>query len=276
VGGGFLMTPLLIFIGLPSAVVVATGTAQIAASSLTGSIAYWRRKALDVKLGSLLLVGGLIGTMLGVTFFNNMRRLGQLDLIIVLSYITLLSVVGGLMFIESVKAMISQRRGVSPLPRRGGKHPWYFHLPLRMRFPRSKLYISVLPLMTLSVLIGFIGAVLGIGGGFLMVPALIYLFRVPTAVVVGTSLFQILFTMVAAVILHAVTNQAVDIILAIILVIGGVFGAQFGARAGQNIRGHQFRLLLALIILAVGFRFASEIVVPPDERFSLGQMEVHR
>jgi len=276
VGGGFLMTPLLIFIGLPSAVVVATGTAQIAASSLTGSIAYWRRKALDVKLGSLLLAGGLIGTLIGVQFFNNMRRLGQLDLIIVLSYITLLSVVGGLMFIESVRAMISQHRGVVPLPRQGGKHPWYFRLPLRVRFPRSKLYISVLPLLTLSILIGFIGAVLGIGGGFLMVPALIYLCRVPTAVVIGTSLFQILFTMVAAVILHAVTNQAVDIILAIILVIGGVFGAQFGARAGQNIRGHQFRLLLALLVLAVGVRFASEIALPPDERFSLGQMEIHR
>jgi uncharacterized membrane protein YfcA len=180
------------------------------------------------------------------------------------------------MLVESLKAMISDHRGVVPPPRLGGQHPWYFGLPFRMRFQRSKLYISVLPLLALSMLIGFIGAVLGIGGGFLMVPALIYLFRVPTAVVIGTSLFQILFTMIAAVILHAVTNQAVDIILAIILVIGGVFGAQFGARAGQNIRGHHFRLLLALIVLSVGVRFASEIVLPPEERFSLGQMEVHR
>ncbi len=275
VGGGFLMTPLLIFIGIPPAVVVATGTAQIAASSLTGSIAYWRRKALDFKLGTVLLAGGLVGTIMGVWFFNSMRRLGQLELVIVLSYITLLTAVGGLMLVESVQALISERRGVTPPKRAGGK-PWYFFLPLRMRFHRSKLYISVLPLLALSFTIGFLGAVLGIGGGFLMVPALIYLFRVPTAVVIGTSLFQILFTMIAAVLLHATTNQSVDIILAIILVIGGVFGAQFGARAGQNIRGQHFRLLLALIILSVGVRFASEIAVKPDEPFSLGQMEVRQ
>jgi uncharacterized membrane protein YfcA len=274
VGGGFLMTPLLIFIGIPPAVVVATGTAQIAASSLTGSIAYWRRKALDFKLGTVLLAGGFVGTIFGVLFFNSMRRLGQLELIIVLSYITLLGSVGGLMLVESVRALLSERRGVPPVLRRASQHPWYVFLPLRMRFHRSKLYISVLPLLLLSSTIGFIGAVLGIGGGFLMVPALIYLFRVPTAVVIGTSLFQILFTMVAAVILHAVTNQSVDVILAIILVIGGVFGAQFGARASQNIKGQQFRLLLALIILAVGVRFASEIAIHPEEPFSLGPMEI--
>jgi uncharacterized protein len=274
VGGGFLMTPLLIFIGIPPAIVVATGTAQIAASSLTGSLAYWRRRALDIKLGTVLLAGGLVGTVAGVWFFNSMRRLGQLDLVIVLSYITLLGSVGSLMLVESLKALISERRGVVAPLRRGGQHPWYAFLPFRMRFHRSKLYVSVVPLLALSFTIGFIGAVLGIGGGFLMVPALIYLFRVPTAVVIGTSLFQILFTMISAVILHAVTNQSVDIILAIILVIGGVFGAQFGARASRNIRGQQFRLLLALIILAVGVRFGSEIALRPEEPFSLGPMEV--
>jgi uncharacterized protein len=274
VGGGFLMTPLLIFIGIPPAIVVATGTAQIAASSLTGSLAYWRRRALDIKLGTVLLAGGLVGTVAGVWFFNSMRRLGQLDLVIVLSYITLLGSVGSLMLVESLKALISERRGVVAPLRRGGQHPWYAFLPFRMRFHRSKLYVSVVPLLALSFTIGFIGAVLGIGGGFLMVPALIYLFRVPTAVVIGTSLFQILFTMISAVILHAVTNQSVDIILAIILVIGGVFGAQFGARASRNIRGQQFRLLLALIILAVGVRFGSEIALRPEEHFSLGPMEV--
>jgi len=274
VGGGFLMTPLLIFIGIPPAVVVATGSAQIAASSLTGSIAYWRRRALDFKLGTVLLAGGLAGTLTGVLFFNSMRRLGQLELIIVVSYIVLLGSVGCLMLVESVRALISERRGIAKPLRQAGQHPWYVFLPLRMRFHRSRLYISVLPLLALSFTIGFIGAVLGIGGGFLMVPALIYLFRVPTAVVIGTSLFQILFTMMAAVLLHAVTNQSVDAILAIILVIGGVFGAQFGARASQNIKGQQFRLLLALIILAVGVRFGSEIAVRPDEPFSLGPMEI--
>lgn len=275
VGGGFLMTPLLIFIGIPPAVAVATETAQIAASSMTGAIAYWRRRALDFKLGGVLLAGGVVGTVLGVAFFNSMRRLGQLDLVITLSYITLLGSVGGLMLTESIKSMLSARRGtVAPLRPVG--HPWYFRLPLRMRFHRSKLYVSVLPLLLLSVLIGFAGAVLGIGGGFLMVPALIYMFRVPTAVVVGTSLFQILFTMVAAIILHSATNQSVDIILALLLVVGGVFGAQFGARAGQNIRGEHFRLLLALIVLAVGVRFASEIVLKPDEIYSIGLTEIRR
>jgi uncharacterized protein len=276
VGGGFLMTPLLIFIGIPAAVAVATESAQIAASSMTGAIAYWRRRALDFKLGSVLLAGGVFGTVLGVAFFNAMRRLGQLDLVITLSYITLLGSVGGLMFTESLRAMASARRGGPVKLRHGGQHPWYFGLPLRMRFHRSKLYVSIIPLVTLSTLIGFIGAVLGIGGGFLMVPALIYMFRVPTAVVVGTSLFQILFTMVAATMLHSATNQSVDIILAMLLVVGGVFGAQFGARAGQNIRGEHFRLLLALIVLAVGVRFASEIVLKPDELFSLGVTEIRR
>lgn len=274
VGGGFLMTPLLIFIGIPPAVVVATGTAQIAASSLTGSLAYWRRRALDVKLGSVLLAGGLVGTVAGVAFFNSMRRVGQLDLVITLSYIALLGSIGSLMFVESAKALISERRGAAAPSRRAGQHPWYAFLPFRMRFHRSRLYVSVLPLLVLAFTIGFIGSVLGIGGGFLMVPALLYLFRVPTAVVIGTSLFQILFTMMAAVILHAVTNQSVDIILGIILVVGGVFGAQFGARAGKNIRGQQFRLLLALIILAVGVRFGSEIALRPDEPFSLGPQEI--
>ncbi|WP_293864734.1 sulfite exporter TauE/SafE family protein [uncultured Alsobacter sp.] len=274
VGGGFLMTPLLIFIGIPPAIAVATESAQIAASSMTGAIAYWRRRALDVKLGTVLLVGGIAGTVLGVWFFNAMRRLGQLELVIVISYVVLLGAVGGLMLVESLRALISARRGTPPPRRVGGAHPWYFGLPLRMRFHRSKLYLSVIPLAVLATTIGFAGAVLGIGGGFLMVPALIYLFRVPTAVVVGTSLFQILFTMVAATILHAVTNQAVDIVLALLLVVGGVCGAQFGARAGKNVKGEHFRLMLALIVLAVGIRFASDIALPPEERFSLGVMEV--
>jgi uncharacterized membrane protein YfcA len=276
VGGGFLMTPLLIFIGIPPSVAVATESAQIAASSMTGALAYWRRRALDFKLGTVLLIGGVLGTVLGVAFFNAMRRLGQLELVIVLAYVTLLGAVGSLMLAESLKAIWSARRGVKPRPRLAGKHPWYFGLPMRMRFHRSKLYVSILPLLALSLVIGFLGAVLGIGGGFLMVPALLYLFRVPTAVVVGTSLFQILFTMVAATMLHAVTNQSVDIILAILLVVGGVFGAQFGARAGQNVKGEHFRLLLALIVLAVGVRFATEIIVRPEEPFSLGASEVRR
>ncbi|MFO0406821.1 MAG: sulfite exporter TauE/SafE family protein [Labrys sp. (in: a-proteobacteria)] len=269
VGGGFLMTPLLIFSGIPPAVAVATEASQIAASSTTGAIAYWRRRALDVKLGTLLLVGGFIGTVLGVWFFNRMRTIGQLDFIIQISYVTLLGSVGMLMFIESIRSILRSRAG-KPAPRRkAGQHLWFHGLPWKMRFETSGLYVSIIPLLALSIFIGFVGAVLGVGGGFMLVPALIYLFRVPTAVVVGTSLFQILFTMLAATVLHATTNQSVDLVLALLLIIGGVIGAQFGARAGRNINGETFRFLLALIVLGVGLRFAIELAVQPEELFSL-------
>ena len=276
VGGGFLLTPLLIFIGVPAAIAVATVSAQITASSVTGALAYWRRRALDVKLGTILLAGGLIGTVLGVWFFNAMRRLGQLELVIMLSYIVLLGGVGSLMLVESLRALWSTRKGAVPPRKARGAHPWYFGLPFRVRFHRSQIYCSVIPLAALSITIGFLGAVLGIGGGFLIVPALIYLFRVPTAVVVGTSLYQILVTMIAASMLHAVTNYAVDVVLSFLLVLGGVFGAQFGARAGRNLRGEQFRLLLALIVLAVGVRFLVEAVVRPVELYSIGAVEVRQ
>jgi len=269
VGGGFLMTPLLIFLGIPPAIAVATQASQITASSVTGALGYWRRKALDFKLGGVLVAGGFVGTLLGVWFFNVMSRLGQLEFVIVVSYVTLFGIIGSLMLAESLKTMWATRRGVVPLSRRSGEHPWYLGLPWKMRFHRSKLYGSVIPIVTLAILIGFAGAVLGIGGGFILVPALIYLFRIPAAVVVGTSLFQILFTMMAATLLHAFTNQSVDVVLAMLLIIGGVMGAQFGARAGQNLKGESFRLLLAILVLGVGIRFAIDLVVRPQEPFSL-------
>ncbi len=274
VGGGFLMTPLLIFIGIPAPVAGATGGAQIAASSLTGVLSYWRRRAIDVRLGLVLVAGGLIGTVLGVLFFNGMRRVGQLELVINLSYVTLLSSVGGLMLVESLRSFIRRRRGRPMRRRRAGQHRWYEKLPWRMRFARSKIYVSIIPLLALGISIGFTGTLLGIGGGFMIVPALIYFFRVPTAVVIGTSLFQILATMIAATMLHAVTNHQVDIVLALILIVGGVIGAQFGTRAGQNINAGQFRLLLALLICAVAARFAFEIAVQPDDPYSLSPLEI--
>jgi uncharacterized membrane protein YfcA len=269
IGGGFLMTPLLIFLGIPPAVAVATQSAQIVASSTTSALTAWRRRALDTKLAGVLLVGGLTGTALGVWFFAAARRAGQLELVIVLSYVTLFTVIGSLMLKESIKEFWSTRRGKVRPRRRGGQHPAYMRLPLRVRFYRSKVYVSIVPVLGLSLCIGFAGAVLGIGGGFILVPALLYLFRVPTAVVVGTSQFQILWTTFAALILHAIANQAVDAVLALLLIIGGVFGAQFGARAGRNLRADVFRLLLALLILGVGVRFAVELVVQPAEPFSL-------
>ena len=276
IGGGFMMTPLLIFMGVPPAIAVATGSAQIAASSTTGTLAYWRRQALDVRLGLLLLAGGMVGTLCGVWAFGALRRIGQLDLVIVLSYVTLLFSVGSLMLVESVRTMIARRRGTIPGSGLRKPAPWYVGLPFRMKFPQSELEASALPLLALAVAIGFVGAILGIGGGFLMVPALIYLFRVPAGIVVGTSLFQILFTMLAATILHAATNQAVDILLALILILGGVFGAQFGARAARNVRGDHFRLLLALLILAIGLRFSFDILLTPQEFYSFGTQEMKR
>jgi uncharacterized membrane protein YfcA len=269
IGGGFLMTPLLIFLGIPPAVAVATQTAQIVASSTTSALGAWRRNALDIKLGGVLVAGGFLGSALGVWFFAAARRAGQLDLVIVVSYVTLFTVVGSLMLKESIREFWSARRGTTRPRRRGGDHAAYLGWPLRMRFPRSKLYASVIPILSLALFVGFAGALLGIGGGFIMVPALLYLFRVPTAVVVGTSQFQIVCTTLVALVLHAVANQAVDVVLAILLIVGGVFGAQFGARAGRNLRAELFRFLLALLLLAVGVRFAVELIVRPAEPFSI-------
>jgi uncharacterized protein len=273
IGGGFLMTPLLIFLGIPAPIAVATQSAQVAASSTSGALNALRRRSLDMRLGLLLTLGGFAGTALGVWTFSALRRLGQLDFVIVVSYVTLFTIVGGLMLKESLRDFFSLRRGRARLGRTAGNHAWYLKGPWRIRFYRSKIYVSSLPLVAMALFVGFAGAVLGIGGGFILVPALLYLFRVPTSVVVGTSQFQILWTSLAAVIGHAVANQAVDFLLALLLVLGGVFGAQFGARVGQYLKGDLFRLLLALLILSVGLRFAYELVATPDDPFSLGPME---
>jgi len=269
VGGGFLLTPLLIFSGIPPVVSVATVATQIVASSASGALSYWRRNLIDVKLAVVLLIAGVIGAGLGVTLFDALRRVGQLDLIISLSYVTFLGLVGGLMLTESLRAILNARRGRPAPLRRPGQHYWIHGLPFKMRFKRSKLYVSAIPVVLLGLGIGFLGTLLGIGGGFIMVPALIYLLRVPTNLVIGTSLVQILGTMSVATILHAMTNQSVDFILALILMIGGVVGAQFGARIGQNLRGDHLRALLALLVLAVGIRFLAGLVAEPDERYSL-------
>jgi uncharacterized membrane protein YfcA len=193
--------------------------------------------------------------------------------VIGLSYVTLLSVVGGLMFYEAVRAILRERHGMPPIIRRPGSHAWFHGLPLKLRFKQSRIYVSVIPVWTIGFGIGFLGAVMGIGGGFLLVPALIYLLRVPTSVVIGTSMVVTLVTMVAATVLHAAENLSVDVVLAMILMIGGVMGAQFGAQAGQRVRGEQLRLLLGLLIMLVGFRFAISLAVQPDDMFSLHPVE---
>ena len=273
IGGGFLMTPLLIFIGISPAVAVASVASHIAASSCSGVIAYWRRRALDFALALMLLGGGLIGTMVGVWLFSLLRSLGQLDLMIGLSYVTLLGVVGGLMIIESARAIARARSGRPAEIRRPGSHTWIHGLPFKVRFKQSKIYVSAIPLWVIGFAVGFIGAIMGIGGGFLLVPALIYIMRVPTAVVVGTSMILTLVTMGAATIMHAATNHLVDAVLALILMVGGVIGAQFGARAGQKIRGEQLRLLLGILVMLVGLRFAFELMLRPANLFSVRPLE---
>ncbi len=269
VGGGFLLTPLLIFSGIPPVVSVATVTSQIVASSASGALTYWRRRMVDPKLALVLMLSGIVGTLAGVVVFNGLRSLGQLDLIIGISYVTFLGTIGGLMLTESIRAILNARRGKPAPLRRPGQHIWVHRLPLKVRFKRSKLYVSVIPVVALGIGIGFLGALLGIGGGFILVPALIYLLRVPTNLVIGTSLIQIVATMSVATVLHAVTNFSVDVVLAVILMVGGVIGAQFGARVGQNIRGDHLRALLGLLVLAVAVRFLLGLVTPPDEPFSL-------
>src|SRR3954467_11058338 len=269
IGGGFLMTPFLIFIGITPAVAVASVASHIAASSFSGALAYWRRRAIDPALAAVLLSGGIVGTALGVWTFTLLRSLGQLDLMIALSYVVLLSTVGGLMFWEGLRAILRARRGVVVPLRRSGSHGWVHGLPLKMRFKRSKIYLSVIPVVGVGVIIGFLGAVMGIGGGFILVPILIYFLRVPTAMVIGTSMVLTLVTMVFATMLHAITNHLVDAVLALILMVGGVTGAQFGARAGQKIRGEHLRLLLGLLVLAVGVRFAVELVLKPEDLFTI-------
>jgi len=267
IGGGFLMTPLLIFVGITPAVAVASVAGHIAASSFSGALTYWRRRAIDPALAAVLLCGRVIGTAAGVWLFTLLRTLGQLDLIISLSYVALLTSVGGLMLWESIRAVLRSRRGEAITLRRPGSHVWIHGLPLKMRFKRSKIYLSVIPVVVIGIIIGFVGAIMGIGGGFLLVPMLIYLLRVPTGTVIGTSMVLTLVTMTSATLLHAVTNHLVDAVLALILMVGGTIGAQFGARAGQRISGEGLRLLLGLLILAVGIRFAVELVIRPDELY---------
>ena len=270
VGGGFLITPLLIFYNVPPAVAVATGANQVIASSFSGALAHYKRGTVDLKLGTVLLAGGAIGSGLGVFLFTLLRRAGQLDLVVSLLYVVFLGGVGGLMLVESVQSMRRSRAaGGGEETRRSGKHNWIHGLPLKMRFQRSKLFVSVIPVVFLGFMIGILSAVMGVGGGFIMVPALIYLLRVPTSVVIGTSLFQIIFTTAVTTVLQAATNGTIDIVLAFFLMLGGVIGAQFGVEAGRRLRGDQLRALLGLLVLAVGLRLGFELVLTPNEPFSI-------
>lgn len=269
VGGGFLITPLLIFYNIPPAVAVATGANQVVASSISGALVHFRRGTLDVKLGSVLLVGGIAGAIVGIQIFTMLRRIGQLDLIISLLYVIFLGSIGGLMLWESINSMRRAARTGQASLRKPGQHNWVHRLPWKMRFKKSKLYLSVIPVVVLGFAIGVLTSVMGVGGGFIMVPAMIYLLRIPTNVVIGTSLFQIIFVTAFTTVVQATTNYSVDIVLGGLLMVAGVIGAQYGVRIGQRMRGEQLRAGLALLVLAVGIRLGLNLVIPPDEIYSV-------
>jgi uncharacterized membrane protein YfcA len=270
VGGGFLMTPLLIFSGIPPAVAVGTESAQITASSVSGAFAQWRRRNIDFTMGAVLLAGGIVGSVFGVQLVGSLRRHGLFDFFVAVCYVTFLGVIGTLMLIESLNTMRKVRGGAAIASRRSGQHLWIHRLPLKLRFQRSKLYISAIPPFFLGLFVGLLAAIMGVGGGFIMVPAMIYLLRVPTNVVVGTSLFQIVFLTAATTALHASQNQTVDVALAVLLMAGGVIGAQFGAVAGERLKAEQLRFLLAALVLMVGLRFAWQLIAPPGDVYSIG------
>jgi uncharacterized membrane protein YfcA len=268
VGGGFLMTPMLFFIGIPPAVAVATEANQIVASSFSGVLAHLKRKTVDLKMGLVLLIGGLIGAWLGIQLFNYLRSMGQVDLLVKLSYVVFLGIIGSLMFVESLRAILKSKKG-HPLSTRK-KHNWIHNLPFKVKFRTSGLYISVIPPFLVGIFVGVQAAIMGVGGGFVMVPAMIYLLNMPTKVVIGTSLFQIIFVTAFTTLMHATTNFTVDVVLAVILLTGGVIGAQVGTRIGLKMKAESLRILLALMVLLVCGKLGLDLLIQPSELYSLG------
>ncbi len=268
VGGGFLVTPLLIFLGVPPAVAAATGANTVIAPSVTGVLTGLRRGGVDLRMGLVLLLGGFVGSGASVWLFGLLQRIGQIDFVVSISYVVLLGTVGGLMLQESIRAWRRRRGAIPAPPRKLHRHIWIHGLPLKMRFPRSRLYISALLPAGIGFGVGVMSGIMGVGGGFIMVPAMIYLLGMPTSVVVGTSQFQIIFVSANVTFLQSATNHTVDVILALTLIIGSVVAAPYGARIGAKLRGDQMRILLAMLVLAVALQLAYNLVVRPQDRFS--------
>ncbi|OBY28877.1 sulfite exporter TauE/SafE family protein [Leisingera sp. JC1] len=269
VGGGFLITPLLFLIGIPPGVAVATSANQVVASSVSGLMAHFRRRTVDLKMGYVLLGGGLMGAALGMAVFNWLKQLGQVDLAVQLCYVLFLGVIGALMFVESVNAIRRARQaGGAPAYKRR-QRSWVHALPYKMRFKASGLYISVIPPALVGFGVGILSAIMGVGGGFIMVPAMIYILGMPTKVVIGTSLFQIIFVAGFTTVMHATTNYTVDVVLALFLLIGGVAGAQLGTVIGAKLKAEQLRVLLALLVLSVSVKIGFELLLEPADLFSL-------
>ena len=268
VGGGFLLTPLMMFLGIPPPVAVASVANQLVAPSVSGVLSHWKRNNVDFKMGTVLLLGGIVGSSIGVILFNFLGKIGQLDFVIKSSYVIFLTLIGGLMFLESVRLILRTRKGKVT---RGKlhQHNWLHGLPFKIRFRKSKLYISILLPIFIGVIVGILAALMGIGGGFIIVPAMIYLLGMPTSLVVGTSLFQIIFVAANTTILQASQNQTVDIILATILLFGSVVGVQVGSRFTNILKGEYLRLILSSIIILVSFKLLIDLVTVPSDIFSI-------
>jgi len=269
IGGGFLMAPVLVFMGIPPTVAVASQASHVVASSTSGVIRYSGMKAVDYRIGGIMAVGGALGALAGVELFRYLRLLGQADLVVALSYLIFLGSIGSMMLYESLTQILHRVRGETPERKERRRPMWLYGLPFRMRFPRSGLYISAIPPFGLGVFAGILSAIMGVGGGFILVPAMLYVLRMRAGVVVGTSLFQIIITTAITTILQAGRNQTVDIVLSTILLLGGVVGAQFGARLSGRFRAEEMRAALGLIVLLVGIQMGLELFVRPSDLFLL-------
>ena len=270
VGGGFLMTPFLIFMGVPAAVAVGTEANQIVAASLAGVMAHWRRGNVDFKMGGVMVVGGLAGSALGAWLFRELREQGQIDLVISVSFVMFLGLIGSLMLWESARVVLLS--GSAAKRRKARRHYWVHGLPFKMRFHKSGLYISSLLPLGMGFLVGILASIMGVGGGFFLIPAMIYVLGMPTSVVVGTSLFQILFVTANVTVLHSVNNQTVDVLLALILLSGAVIGARFGTAVGAKLKGEHLRGLLALLVLGMAARMAARLLMTPQDMFTVSPL----
>lgn len=269
VGGGFLITPLLLFIGIPPGVAVATGANQVVAASFSGLLVHLRRKTVDFRMGTVMLVGGFVGSSLGLMVFDLMKKAGQTELFVQLSYVFFMGAIGSMMFVESARALRRAARSEGPPRPQRRHHNWVQRWPLKMKFRTSGLYISVFPPLGIGLLVGFLSAAMGVGGGFIIVPAMIYLLGMNTKVVVGTSLYQIIFVTAYSVMGHAITNQSVDMALAVLLIVGGVVGAQIGTTIGLKLKAEQMRILLAILVLAVSVKIALDMLLTPSELYTI-------
>ena len=269
VGGGFLMTPLLIFLGIPPTVAVGTEAPHVLASSLSGAIVHWRRKNVDIKMGIFLLAGGIAGSIVGVNLFKILREFGQIDIVIQMLFLIFLGFIGFSMAFESAKTTITKYRTTSSIRTKLHQHSWIHGLPFKLRFHRSKLYISTIPPIVIGFFVGVLSAMMGVGGGFIMIPAMVYILGMSTNVVVGTSLFQIIFVTANSTFFQSYLNQTVDIVLASLMIVGGVIGAQIGARLGTKLKAEYLRGILAILVLSVCAKIFTDLTLTPADLFSL-------